>query len=137
MKDARLISFPAKGQPEEGYLHILANDHFPFEIKRVFYTTDTPSGITRGRHAHYETEMVLIALCGVIDVKTITVDGLEKNFTLTNASEGLFLPKLCWHEMTYSNGAIQLVVCSTLYDETDYIRDWDEYKSVLATHGGA
>ena len=135
MMDVHLIGFASRGRPEEGYLHIMEEDSIPFAVKRVFYTMDTPIGVTRGRHAHYETEMVLIAVKGVIEVKTITIDGQEKTFILNNPDEGLYLPKLCWHEMGYHQDAVQLVVCSTSYKEDDYIRSWEQFTSLMQMHG--
>ncbi len=134
MSEVHLISFPAKGNTAEGHLHIVHQELLPFNIKRVFYTMDTPMGVTRGRHAHHETEMVLIAIKGVIEVRTITIDGLDNTFMLTNASEGLYLPKLCWHEMKYSTDAVQLVICNTLYSETDYIRDWHQFTTLQQSY---
>lgn len=130
MKEAHLISFPAKGNKAEGHLHIVQQDILPFDIQRVFYTMDTPTGVTRGRHAHHETEMVLIAIKGVIEVRTITISGQDHTFMLTKATEGLYLPKLCWHEMKYSTDAVQLVICNTLYNEADYIRDWHQFTTL-------
>jgi dTDP-4-dehydrorhamnose 3,5-epimerase-like enzyme len=135
MKGVQIISLSRKGRVEEGFLHIIDNASIPFEIKRVFYTVDTPTGVTRGRHAHHETEMVLIAVQGEIIVKTVTVDGNTKTFVLNNASEGLYLPKLCWHEMNYKASAVQLVVCSTNYNEADYIRDWEQFSNLVQQHG--
>jgi len=135
MKGVYIIPFARKGSVEEGYLHIIENANIPFEIKRVFYTMDTPSGVTRGRHAHFETEMVLIAVQGQIVVKTVAIDGSANTFILNNASEGLYLPKLCWHEMSYNPHAVQLVVCSTDYREDDYIRDWDQFLTLVQQHG--
>lgn len=135
MKGVHIIPFSRKGRPEEGYLYIIEDEKIPFEIKRVFYTMDTPSGVTRGRHAHLETEMVLIAVQGEIVVKTITIDGDTKTFVLNNASEGLYLPRLCWHEMNYDEHAVQLVVCSTMYREDDYIRDWNQFSTLMQEHG--
>lgn len=130
MNEVRLISFPVKGNTAEGHLHIVPQEILPFDIRRVFYTMDTPTGVTRGRHAHHATEMVLIAIKGVIEVRTITIDGHDDTFTLTNPSNGLYLPKLCWHEMKYSADAVQLVICNTLYNEADYIRDWHQFTSL-------
>jgi dTDP-4-dehydrorhamnose 3,5-epimerase-like enzyme len=134
MKEVHLISFPVKGNGDEGHLHIVPEALLPFEIRRVFYTMDTPTGVTRGRHAHHETEMVLIAIKGIIEVRTITIGGHDNTFTLTNASEGLYLPKLCWHEMKYSTDAVQLVICNTLYNEADYIRDWNQFTTLQQAH---
>jgi dTDP-4-dehydrorhamnose 3,5-epimerase-like enzyme len=135
MKGTHIIRFPVRGDQEEGHLHILESNGIPFDIKRVFYTADTPEGVIRGRHAHFETEMVLIALQGEIEVKTICHNGKEETFTLHSPGEGLYIPRLCWHQMNYSKDAIQLVVCSTDYQEADYIRDWQQFRSLMETHG--
>ncbi len=135
MKQPSLISFPTKGNPDEGHLHIVQHEALPFPIQRVFYTMDTPTEVTRGRHAHHETEMVLIAIKGTIEVRTITIDGDEQFFTLSEPSEGLYLPVLCWHEMNYSDGAVQLVLCNNSYNAADYIRDWQQFKTLQQHHG--
>ena len=135
MNGVRIIPFSKKGRPEEGYLHIIEKEGIPFEIKRVFYTMDTPLGVTRGRHAHHNTEMILVAIQGEIDVRTIAIDGSTQTFKLNNAAEGLYIPKLCWHEMNYDEHAVQLVVCSTPYREDDYIRDWNQFSSLVQQHG--
>jgi hypothetical protein len=134
MKGTRIISFSSKGNPDEGYLHIIDGGFLPFDMKRIFYTMDTPEDVNRGGHAHHETEMVLVAIKGSIIVKTITIDGMQESFILEHPAEGLYLPKLCWHEMSYSKDAVQLVICSTVYNEKDYIRDWQQFLSLLPRH---
>lgn len=132
MKEPGIINFEQKGNDKDGYLSIGSSfREVPFETKRVFWTYGTPDGITRGRHAHYETEMILIAVNGAIHISTITKEGKSFNFELDNPNKGLFLPKLCWHEMTYSPDAVQLVLASTFYDEADYIRSFEKFKSLI------
>lgn len=115
----------------EGYLSIgQSNDQIPFEIKRVFWTYFTPDSVTRGRHTHYETEMVLIALSGIVIVKTEDIFGEKKEFVLKNPSEGLFIPAMTWHVMEYSHTAVQLVITNSEYNEKDYIRSYDEFKKM-------
>jgi dTDP-4-dehydrorhamnose 3,5-epimerase-like enzyme len=124
MSKPRIIKFQIKGNDKEGFLNIATSaTEIPFNILRSFWAQDTPEGVIRGRHAHYETEMVLIAIKGSIEVKTISSDGQEMTFVLSNSDSGLYLPKLCWHEMTYSPSAIQLVFTNTIYEESDYIRN--------------
>ena len=128
----RLIQFNSNGEISEGFLHIAdIATHVPFEIKRVFWTVDTPTNVVRGRHAHYHTEMVLVAIRGNIDVTTISKSGVEEVFSLKTSNVGLYLPKMCWHEMKYDDGAVQLVLASTFYDEKDYIRDKTEFIHIL------
>lgn len=128
----KLIQFQKIGKPTEGFLSICSETiHLPFDIKRSFWSYQTPVAVTRGRHAHHETEMVLVALKGEIEVRTVCCQGKEAAFHLDDQNTGVYLPKLCWHEMFYSEDAIQLVLCSTLYNEKDYIRDFDEFKRLI------
>ena len=128
MLQPKLISFPSIGNLELGYLSIAENfKKIPFEIKRVFWAYYTPDSVVRGRHAHYETEMILIAVAGRIIVTTEMPDKSLEVFVLEKPNQGLYLPKLCWHTMQYSHNSVQLVLASSLYLEKDYIRNYDEF----------
>jgi hypothetical protein len=123
-----LIEFPKIGNEELGFLSIgEGNKHVPFDIQRIFWTYTTPEEIVRGRHAHYETEMILIAMSGRIIVNTEMPDGVVNVFTLDKPNVGLFMPKLCWHTMQYLKNPVQVVIASSLYDEADYIRDYETF----------
>lgn len=127
----KLIQFKKIGNPSEGYLSIgQSNQEVPFVIKRTFWTYFTPDGITRGRHAHHYTEMILIALSGIIEVTTEGLDGSKMQFTLKDPHEGLYLPALTWHEMSYSHTAVQLVLTNSDYDEKDYIRSYEDFQQM-------
>lgn len=128
----RIIEFQKIGSDKEGFLSIASeNLKIPFDIKRSFWTYKTPESIVRGRHAHHKTEMVLVAIKGKINIKTIDSNGNYQEFILNDPNKGLFIPKMCWHEMTYLNDAIQLVLCSSLYQESDYIRSLDVFKELI------
>ena len=123
-----IIDFPSNGNSQIGYISIAENQKdIPFEIKRVFWAYFTPDSVIRGRHAHHNTEMVLIAAAGKIIVTTEMPGGEKDTFILEKSGQGVFLPKLCWHTMQYSHNAVQLVLASTLYEEADYIRDYNNF----------
>lgn len=125
----QLISFPKLGESSIGYISVTeAHQLVPFEIKRVFWTYYTPESIVRGRHAHYETEQVLVAVSGRIIVTTEEPDGTLQVFNLDFPNQGVYVPPNCWHTMQYSHTAVQLVFASNAYMEQDYIRDYDEFK---------
>ena len=129
MSTPKLISFNKIGNPPEGYISIFQNgQEMPFEVKRCFWTYYTPEEVVRGRHAHYNTEMILIAAAGKIIVHTEMPGGKKAEFTLEKPESGLLIPKLCWHTMQYSHNAVQLVLASTVYEESDYIRDYETFK---------
>lgn len=124
----KIIKFPSIGSLELGYLSIAENNkQIPFEVKRVFWAYYTPNSIIRGKHAHHNTEMILIAVTGKIEITTEMPEQQREMFVLENPNEGLYLPKFCWHTMKYSHNAVQVVLASSKYDESDYIRDYDEY----------
>jgi hypothetical protein len=134
-KVPKIVRFQKIGNQKEGYLSICENiDIVEFDVKRVFWNYGTPNEVTRGRHAHYETEMVIIAITGEVKVSVITIEGEPLKFVLSDPNQGLYLPKLCWHEMNYSLNAVQLVLCSTNYDERDYIRSKDNFESLVKQH---
>lgn len=99
----------------------------PFNIKRVFYTYDIPGGEARGAHAHKECHQFLIAASGAFEV--LLDDGINKRTVLLNRPfRGLHIPPGIWaSEQEFSSGAICLVLASKKYDESDYIRNYDEF----------
>ena len=83
MKLPKIIEFKKIGNPTEGYISIFENGiEMPFEIKRCFWTYYTPEEVIRGRHAHYETEMILIAAAGKIIIHTEMPGDIKEEFIL-------------------------------------------------------
>ncbi len=122
----RYIDIPRVEDPR-GNLAYIQDHSTPFPIKRVYYLYDVPGGATRGGHAHVECESIIIALNGSFDVSL--QDGHNhKTFHLNRAFTGLYLPTMLWRELeNFSSGSVCLVLASTLYDESEYIRDYEEF----------
>ena len=126
-----LIAFEQIGQSDIGYISVAQyKKQIPFEIKRIFWTYYTPQSIVRGKHAHYETEQVLIAVAGEITLITELVDGALNTFVLDKPDKCVYIPALTWHTMQYSHNAVQMVLASTVYLENDYIRDYSKFKNL-------
>lgn len=126
-----LIELPSIGKGDIGYISVVENSsQIPFDIKRVFYTYYTPESILRGRHAHYLTEQVLIAVAGKIIVNTELPDGQHDTFVLERPNFGVYVPPNAWHTMQYSHSSVQLVLASSVYDESDYIRVYEDFKKI-------
>ncbi|MFW0737009.1 sugar 3,4-ketoisomerase [Flavobacterium sp. T12S277] len=121
-----LISLP-KIEDRRGNLSVIEKDIIPFEIKRVYYVYDIPSGSERGGHSHKNLQEFLVALSGSFEV--VLNDGKEKQIiTLNKPYEGLLINSGIWRELqNFSSGAVCLVVASDVYIEDDYIRDFDEF----------
>jgi hypothetical protein len=127
IQDCILLKLP-KIQATSGNITSLNNgDNAPFEIKRVFFIYDIPSGEDRGAHAHKECHQLLIAITGSFEVEVF--DGIESTrFFLNQPNIGLNIPPGIWaSEINFSGGGICLVLASHEYDESDYIRDYQEY----------
>lgn len=99
----------------------------PFKIKRVYYMYDTGCDVTRGYHSHKALEQILICIHGSCKIRLD--NGFEKKVVpLEKPYEGLYVANNMWREMfDFSPGAVLLVLASELYDESDYIRDYDEF----------
>ena len=128
-----LIQFPQHGD-ERGWLVVIEqNTDVPFEIKRLFYIYGSDQTVIRGRHANRKSEFVLVNVCGSCKVKTMDGLGHEKVFVLDQPHEGIYIPKMIWKEMyDFSPDSILMCVSSEVYDNSEYIRDFDEYKKEMA-----
>ena len=125
--DCSIIEFP-KLQNRAGNITPITNSNeIPFDIKRIFYIYDIPSGEERGAHAHKECHQLLIAASGSFEIEIN--DGKTKRTVMLNRPNlGLHIPPGIWAgEKGFSSGAICLVMASHKYDDKDYIRDYSEF----------
>ena len=106
----------------------------PFRIKRVYYMYDTGAQVTRGYHAHKSLQQILICIHGTCKIRLD--DGKESKIVLLEKPyEGLYVSNFMWREMfDFSSDAVLLVLASELYDEADYIRDYDEFLKYIKEH---
>lgn len=105
--------------------------NIPFNVNRIFYTYNVPNSEDRGAHAYYNTEQVLICLCGSLCIKCF--DGqIEYVYELNKPDEGIYIPPNIWRtSFNHSSDAVLLVLSSIEYDEEDYIRDYEKFMEVV------
>ena len=100
----------------------------PFDIKRAYWVYDVPGGESRGGHAHKECEEVIVAVSGSFDV-TLDNGEIRETYHLNHPYQGLYVGTGIWRTLEdFSSGAVCLVMASHLFEEEDYIRDYDEYR---------
>ena len=126
-KKCKLLKLNKIIDPRGNITFLEEKNHVPFDISRVYYLYDTPSGAERGGHAHYDLEQLIIAVSGSFDV--IIDDGFNsERVTLLRPDEGLLISSMIWRELkNFSGGAVCLVLASNLYSESDYIMSYDEF----------
>lgn len=112
-------------------------DHIPFPVKRFFLVHDTPTGCKRGAHAHRHLLQCLICVKGAVIVSLD--NGTEKGtVTLSSPDEGLVLDPMVWSDQEYVKpGSVLLVLASEEYDESEYVRDYSEFRSLVHGTAGA
>ena len=127
LQTARIIELPKISDPRGNLTFVENSRHIPFEIKRVFYIYDIPSGQQRGAHAHRQLEQFLIPLSGGLDVH---LDNSRECQTvhLNRPWRGLYIPPMIWaSEANFDPGTVYLVLTSDVYDESDYFRDYSSF----------
>lgn len=110
-----------------GNIAVIENDVIPFDIKRVYYLYDIPSSSKRGGHSHKKLQQIVIAISGSFNV--VLKDGnTVRTITLNKPDKGLLVQNNIWRELeNFSAGAVCLVLASDVFEENDYIRDFDEF----------
>lgn len=123
-----IIEIP-KIEDTRGNIAVIENEVIPFEIKRVYYLFDVPSSAKRGGHSHINQLELLLPLSGSFNV--VLNDGNEtQTITLNKPDKGLLIKSNIWRELeNFSSGAVCLVIASGVFDEEDYIRDFEKFNA--------
>ena len=127
IEDCKIIELPKFSDPRGNLTFIEGMRHIPFEIRRVYYTYDVPGGADRGGHAHKALHQLMIAMSGSFDVALD--DGRnKKKFHLSRSYQGLYICPMIWRHLdNFSSGSVSMVLASSIYDASDYFRDYDEF----------
>ncbi len=125
--NCRMASFKTFGGAWGNLNAIEGNEDVPFEIKRIYYITQVPAGVTRGFHSHRKLEQVLLCVNGSVSIR-IRTPFEEEIVSLDDPSKGLYIGHMVWREMfDFTPGSVLLVLASEHYTEADYIRNYEEY----------
>ena len=126
-----LLEFPTHGDHNGSLVALEKGDDFPFEIQRVYYVWGTATQVTRGHHAHKALEQVIVVTSGSCD---FTLDnGKEKQTVhLDKPNVGLYIKGNIWRTFTnFSHDCVVMVLASLHYDESDYIRNYEDFLKVV------
>lgn len=128
-----LLEVPKVADLRGNLTFIEGNKHIPFDIARVYYIYDVPSGSSRAGHAHRRLRQLFLALSGSFAIHLD--DGTNKETIFLNRPNvALYVPPGVWRVIDdFSGGAVMLVLASEPYDESDYMRTYDEFQQYV--HG--
>ena len=123
-----LINFKSLGDERGSLIAIEAGKSVPFEVRRVYYIFSAKEGVERGFHAHKNLNQVAVAVTGSCEM--VLDDGeCETSVLLDSAQKGVLIGPGVWRVMrNFSSDCVLLVLADQHYDETDYIRDYEEFK---------
>lgn len=123
----KVLEFSVLGDDRGSLISLEEQYNIPFDIKRVYYIYDTKSDISRGYHAHKNLEQVAVCVKG--SCRIVLDDGKSKeSIVLDSPDKGLYIDNNKWREMhDFSGDCVLLVLASNVYDESDYIRDYEEF----------
>lgn len=127
IKECVLIDIPSI-EDIRGTLAVVEGDkNNLFEIKRVYYLYDVPSNASRAGHSHKSLRQIYIAISGSLDISLD--DGKDRRtITLNKPNQGLFLAPGVWRDINnFSSNSCLLVLASDHYNESDYIRSYDDF----------
>jgi dTDP-4-dehydrorhamnose 3,5-epimerase-like enzyme len=127
----KTVLFPPLGDDRGSLVSLEAHITVPFDVKRVYYIFGTQAGVSRGFHAHRALQQVAVCVTG--KCRMVLDDGQRREEVwLDSPTKGLLIGDLVWREMhDFSIDCVLLVLASEHYDETDYIRSYDDFKQAL------
>lgn len=130
MSKSANINLPKISDQRGNLSFIEGGKHIPFFIQRTYWVYDVPGGAVRGAHAYKECQEFIVALSGSFDV--VLDDGkTETVYHLNRSYSGLYIPKMMWKRIeNFSTNSLALVLASSKYNEADYIRDYETFKSL-------
>jgi hypothetical protein len=131
LEEVKIIQLPKILDPRGNLSFFENNNQIPFDIKRAYWIYDVPGGEQRGSHAFKRSHEFIIALSGSFDI--VLNDGnKEKKYSLNRSYNGVYVPNLLWRRLeNFSTNSLALIVSSISYDNNDYIRDFEEFKTMI------
>lgn len=131
LEKCEIINFRESGDQNGKLIAIEGNKNIPFDIKRIFYIYGSNSDAIRGQHANRDSEFVLINVSGKCAIKL--KDGKNERIVyLDKPNKGLYIPRMVWKDMyDFSKDSVLLVLANTYYNKDEYIKDFNEYLSIM------
>ena len=117
---------------KRGNLSFFENDNqIPFSIVRTYWIYDVPGGELRGSHAFKQQQEFIVALSGSFDI-TLHNGEEEQIYSMNRSYSGLYIPRMMWRKIdNFSTNSLALIVSDRNFDESDYVRDFEEFMQLI------
>lgn len=130
--ECRLIELPSVEDPQGDLVFAEGERHVPFSIARAYHVYGVPSDARRGGHAHRRIEQLVTCLSGGFEV-AVDDGSRRRAFAMDDPRFALYLPPMIWHDLTdFAADSAYYVLSSGLYDETEYVRDYEEFQRLAS-----
>lgn len=127
----KTVNLKPLGDDRGSLVALESNKSVPFDIKRVYYIFETQQGVSRGFHAHQNLKQLAVCVTG--SCRFVLDDGqTRESIVLDSSTTGLIIEDLTWREMhDFTSDCVLMVLANQYYDESDYIRDYQEFLNVV------
>jgi hypothetical protein len=127
-RNCRWIAAPGAADARGRLNFLEIGKGLPFAPRRLFWLHHIAPGQWRGRHGHRASELVLVAMHGTCRVH-LDDGAATAQAMLDDPGRALYIGPWVWHELTdFTPHAAVLVIASTLYDEAEYLRDYEVFR---------
>lgn len=128
MKNCKMVDFNVIKDSRGKMIPLEYPKQLEFPLKRIYYIYEVDKNARRGYHSHNDLEQILIAVHGKVKI-LVKTPYEEEVVELNSSDKGLYIGPMVWREMfDFEDEAVLLVLASHEYDESDYIRDYEEYE---------
>ncbi|HEU5289679.1 MAG TPA: FdtA/QdtA family cupin domain-containing protein [Cyclobacteriaceae bacterium] len=119
-----------KNPGKSGNISFLEESHEMFPIKRVYWIYDVTENAMRGNHSHLNSERIIVALQGSVEVSIENVQGESYSFNLHKPSQALFVPRLHWVKLKFEKNSLMIALSSCLFEDDVLLTDYTQFKQL-------
>lgn len=113
--------------------HLLIMDKLDkkFKIKRIFFLS-AQKKLLRGNHAHKKCTQAFFSVKGNFYIECIYQNGKKKKINIKPGKKLEIIRPLTWVKVHLQKNNVCGVLCDKYYEEKDYIRDFKNFKKIIA-----
>ena len=129
----KIVELKRISDPRGNLAVVEQGEGLAFAPVRCYWLNDVPCGKMREGHAYHRSRELIVALAGTFRVTVTDSNGMTAEYTLSRSDRGLLLPPMAWRQLhDFATNSVGLIIASTPYDESDYIRSREEFNHLTS-----